>query len=142
MDNKMNKVDTKNGCKICHSFENCIKDLETAKNKSQIIYLMNGHRYICSKCYVPKLGGAPNNQNLSRFQNQRPLIIQNFSIPPQPAVSQPALQPKINEPEKTKICVGCNITRPLYHYNKHKSTDDGYTNYCKNCINNKKTQKK
>lgn len=33
-----------------------------------------------------------------------------------------------------KKCVGCNIFRPVYHYDKNKQTFDGYTYYCKACI--------
>lgn len=41
-----------------------------------------------------------------------------------------------------KICVGCNISRPMYHYNKNKNSADGYTHFCKKCISDKKERKK
>lgn len=36
--------------------------------------------------------------------------------------------------DSTKTCTKCGVAQPRAQFNKHKSTHDGLTNYCKQCI--------
>jgi len=71
----------------------------------------------------------------SQVQQAAQPQVQQAAQPQVQQAAQPQVQPQ------SKICVDCVIDRPLYHYNKHKSTADGHVSVCKSCMSKRRAEK-